>query len=324
MRQEYSVQYLQRILDEYADRGEIREHQLFTSGFENSNYLARTESGDYVIKVFEAVGATPDTIDFEVGVMDTSYKAGVKTPHVLRNSNGNLVTAHEEKRAIVMDFVEGENMYGKEMSDDLMYDIGRQMGKMDTALSVFKDGSKTRQNYEYDLKNLLLLESEMAGLPAHYDRDIFDQIFSAFREQKAKFDAMPTGIIHNDVVAHNILAKDGTLQCILDFTDMAFSPYVQNIAVALTHTVLFFNWQPHQAGILIKGYREFRSFSSEEASLVYDLILARYANIILAVLNWDRRFGPDEQRATYMRDNYEFMKKFLDFGRAEFNTCIGL
>jgi ethanolamine-phosphate phospho-lyase len=135
---------------------------------------------------------------------------------------------------------------------------------------------------------------------------------------------MPTGIIHNDVVEQNILAKDGKLQCIIDFTDMAFSPYVQNVAVALTHNSFFFNWKPYQAGILIKGYREFHTLSSEEASLLYELVLARYADVILSTINWDRRFGPDDQRTAWREKNYSCMRKFLKLGHKKFNSYIKL
>lgn len=324
MRQVYSIQYLQEILHQYSGFGKIRKHKLFTSGFENSNYFVNTDTSDYVIKIFEAPGITPDTIDFEVGVMDTSYRAGVKTPHVLPNKKGGLVTVSGKKQAIVMDFVEGDNMYGKEIGDEFVYEVGQQMGKMDTALAMYRDGSKTRQNYEYDLKNLLLLESEMVALPADYDRRIFTDVLSTFRKNQATFNAMPTGIIHNDVVVQNFLGKDGKLQCIIDFTDMAFSPYVQNVAVALTHTVFFFNWQPHQAGILIKGYREFHPFSPEEVSSLYDLILARYAGVTLAIMNWDRRFGLDKQRTDWRGKNYACMQKFIELGREEFNSYIVL
>jgi len=311
-------------LDEYAGLGKIHEHKLFTSGFENSNYLTRTEHGDYVVKIFEAVDATSETIDFEVEVMDTNYSAGVKTPHVLRNKNEALVTVRGEKRAIVMDFVEGENMYGRELDDTLIYEVGQQMGKMDTALSTYRDGSKTRQNYEYDLKNFLQLEVEMTALPKDYDREVLTQILSTFRKNKQRFEAMPTGLIHNDVVVQNILSKEGKLQCIIDFTDMAFSPYVQNVAVSLAHTVFFLNWRPYQTVILIKGYREFHPLSKEEASLLYDLILARYAEVILSVLNWDHRFGPDDQRTAWRHSNYKSMQKFLDLGREEFNSYISI
>jgi len=42
MKQNYSKEYLQKILNQYLNLGRIEEFFLFTSGYENSNFYIKT------------------------------------------------------------------------------------------------------------------------------------------------------------------------------------------------------------------------------------------------------------------------------------------
>lgn len=321
MHQTYSQDFLQKIIDEY-DVGAIRKCHLFTSGFENSNYYIETPSGKCVLKIFDGIGVAPETMKFEVEVMDRSFQAGVKTPQVYRNKQSELTTKKSGKLSVLMPFIEGENVEKQPVSDSLVQEVGEETGKMDMALSIFKDGARTRQGYEFDGKNLLLLEEKLRHLSVGFNREIFEGIFSRFREIKPILDTLPKGVIHNDVGLHNLLVKDGRLQAILDFSDFVFSPYIQNIAVSMAQLIFTYNWQPHQAKLFIDGYRKHHSLSTQELSLLYDLVLARYVPLVVEMHYWNVAYGEDAQRTEFVKDNYEFLKRLRSLGRAKFDTLI--
>ena len=119
------------------------------------------------------------------------------------------------------------------------------------------------------------------------------------------------GIIHNDIVLFNLLADRGELAAVIDFSDMAYSPYIQNIAVSLAQVIFTYNWQPNQAKIFFDGYSKYRLISEKEFDFLYDLILVRYAIIIIEFNHLNVRFGADHQRSESVKDNYAFMKKFM-------------
>ena len=315
MRQEYSTAILQQIADQYENLGEIKDTKLFTSGFENSNYLIATSVGRYVIKVFEGIGMTKENILFELQVMDHSYKSQVKTPHILKTKNSELYSNLEKKFAIVMEFIPGENLDHKTISDSLAYEIGQETGKLDKALAVFKDGSNTRQNYEWDIKTLLQLEQYVELLPANLNKQTIYNIFKDFKKIKPTFDGSPTGLIHNDVGLHNIMAENGKLTGILDFSDMAYSPYVQNIATSFAQAIFCYNWQPQQAKIYLDGYKEYINLSKQEIALLYDVTRARYATIIVEFNRWNVKYGTDQQRTEAIENFYKFLTNFESIGR---------
>ena len=149
MRQNYDKKFLQSILDKYEGLGKIDRFFLYTSGYENSNYYILTQTGQYVIKVFEGIDVKPENVLFELEVMDFSNQSGIKTPNVLKNSQGELATKVNQKYACLMDFVDGEIMHKQPLSDSLIIIVAKETAKMDWALKYFKDGLKTRQNYEF-------------------------------------------------------------------------------------------------------------------------------------------------------------------------------
>ncbi len=324
MRQDYSDDDLQQLLNRYEGAGLLETSSLYTSGFENSNHYVKTNSGEYVIKIFEGTGVSNEQIVFEVVVMDASYRAGVKTPRVIRNVDGELVTSFGGKLAILMEHIKGENMEMREVSDRIVKEVGEEVGKMDGALSGLHDGSRTRQDYAFDLKNFLMLEQYVGYLPLEFDRDLFQNIFGRFRELKPRFNRLPQGLIHNDVALHNCIVYKGKLAGIVDFSDLAFSPYIQNIAVTMAQMIFCYNWKPHQASLLIQEYRKHRSLSGGELALLYDLTLTRYATFIIEFVHWDVDSGVDSKRRKAERDFYGFAQRFRAFGRERFNKLIGI
>jgi len=324
MRQNYDKIFLQSISDQYDNLGKIDRFFLYTSGYENSNYYIRTREGQYVIKIFEGIEIKTENILFELEAMDFSHKSGIKTPSVLKNSQGELATEVDGKYVCVMAFVDGDNMHKQPLSDSLAIEVAAETAKMDQVLKHFKDGSKTRQNYEWDLKCALILEKFVPLLPKDYDREIFKNVFAEYRKIKQKFLKMPAGLIHNDIVPHNWLVKEGKLKCIIDFSDMVFSPYIQNIAVALHLVAFAYNWNPGQAKLFIQKYSEINPLSGSELKLLYTLIKARMMSFIVEFNRWNVEYEVDQQRVETVNDNYKFLKKFIDFGQNRFDQLVGV
>ena len=326
MRQTYSYTDLQTITDAYSHIGRIRAAEFCTSGYENTNYIIQAAHKQFALKIFEGEGMSQEQIAFELLAMEASAAAGVKTPHVYRNRNNGLLTMcaldGHTKYAIVMDVIQGEVPQKSEIPDAVAREVGEETGKMDVALSVFRDGSRTRQNYPWDLKHFLTLEQTLPCVPAEYDPAILRDVFVRFRNIRDQFLSCATGLIHNDIALHNILVQDGHLQGIVDFSDMAWSPYIQNIAVPMSQMFFFYNWQPHQARLFVDGYRRYRPLSPAELSLLYDLTLARYATVVIEFSHWNSVYGQDESRAEWVHDSYGFMKQFLAFGKERFDALF--
>ena len=228
----------------------------------------------------------------------------------------------EKKIAILMEYIAAENCFKKAISDEVITQVGEEAGKMDNVLRKFNGSIAPRKNYEWDMRHFLALEKAISLLPKYVDREIMRTIFENFQKIKPQFDALPKTIMHNDIAAHNILVKENELKAIIDFSDAAVSCYIQNIAVFLCQSVLSYNWAPEQATIFLRAYEKYNPITKKERLLLYDLVCARYATIIIEFNRWNVQYGEDPQRTEYIKDNYLFLKKFLEMGREKFKEMI--
>lgn len=321
MRQNYSEQFLQNILNQYPKKGKIKNYSLFTSGFENSNYYVKIEQGEFVIKIFDGIGMKKENIIFEIELMIFCRRNNIKVPEVFETIKNKWYVEQEEKIAIVMEYIPAKNCFKKVISSNIIEQVGEEAGKMDVTLKSFEGSVAPRKNYEWDMQHFLALEKEIAILPKPFDKKIMKNIFDRFRKIKPQFDALPKTIIHNDIAAHNILAEQ-ELKGIIDFSDAAVSCCTQNIAVFLCQTVLSYNWNPNQVRIFLEAYEKQNPLTKEEHELLYDLICARYATIIIEFNRWNVVYGKDLQRTEYIKDHYEFLQRFLEIGREGFKEII--
>lgn len=317
----HSKEQLQEVLNIYPNLGNITESHLFTSGTDNTNYYAKTDTGEYVVKLYSGMNLSLENIQYELEVMDCSYKAGVKTPHVLSATDGKLFVEHEGYW-MVMDFTDAQNMKKQNIDDSIVSAAGEEVGKMDAALSCFKNEGKTRRGYIFDVANFLNNEPNIDLLPEEYSKDVFRDIIAEYKKQKTRIDALPKGIIHNDITLHNLLVKDGELKIIIDFSDIAFSPYVHNLAVAMSQLIFTYNWQPHQAGLFVKAYRQHHAFSDGEADLLYLMTLMRYLTLIVEFNRWNVQNGHTESATEFVVDNYKFLQDFMKIGKEGFDKLI--
>lgn len=131
MRQQYSETVLEEIINQYSGLGKLLEVKLFVSGYENTNYYIKTDTGEYVIKIFEGKGLNIDIILFEVAVMNICYQAGCKTSHVHKTKTNKLTCLFKNKITITMDYIPGKNAYKQKVSNTIAYEIGQQAGKID-------------------------------------------------------------------------------------------------------------------------------------------------------------------------------------------------
>lgn len=319
---EYTLEQLQLIVNSYPSIGKITKYFKFTSGTDNANFYIESQGDKFVVKIYDGMNLMPENIFLELQVMNNSYHAGVKTPHVLETSREKLYTKIGENYAMVMDFVDAQNMKRQAVSDNIVREAGSEVGKMDVALASFTDGNKTRQGYIFDLRNFLNNETSIKLLPNQYSREVFKDIIEVYKEKQKEIWALPKGMIHNDITLHNLLVKNNQLKIIIDFSDIAFNPYIQNLAVVMSQLIFTYNWNPKQMGTFLKAYSQYRPLLLEECNFLYLMTLTRYTTLIVEFNRWNVQNGFTQVANEFVVDNYKFLQDFMKFGKNKFEKII--
>jgi 4-aminobutyrate aminotransferase-like enzyme/Ser/Thr protein kinase RdoA (MazF antagonist) len=163
-------------------------------------------------------------------------------------------------------------------STALRRDIGRALGRVDTALASF-DHPAYRRNFHWDLANaprvvreLLPLVSDtalaahIATLAAYHDTHVIPHL-GAFRQS----------VIHADANDYNILVDDAaqTVTGIIDFGDMVYSHTVNDVAIAMAYVALGAEDPLAAAAAVVSGYHAEHPLTEPEISALFSLMCMR-------------------------------------------------
>ena len=258
---EVSDDDLERFVAEY-DIGKVTAFKGIAEGVENSNYLLQTESGTYILTIYEK-RVKPEDLPFFLGLMDHLAAAGIPCPTPIHGRDGDALRMLSDKPAAIVSFLDG--VWPKGRSPRHCAELGEAVAHMHVAGVDF---SMRREN---DLRVDAwrpLFESCRAGaddVAPGLEADIAAELDHLERSWPQ---ALPEGVIHADLFPDNVFFLGGRLTGIIDFYFACNDWFAYEIAICLNAWC----FEPdHQFNItkarnLLSAYRRVRPFSETEFS----------------------------------------------------------
>ena len=243
--------------------GKLIEHKEIKEGIENTNYFIRTESGKFILTLYEKRVDEKD-LPFFIGLMKNLFDQNFPSPEPIINKNGNYISEILGKKAAVVTFIDGNAK--KNLSPENCYNVGINTAKMhlitnnlnakrENKLSI----NSWRKIYNKVKKDCSKIHS---SLPSTIEKNL-DIIEKNWPKN------IPSGIIHADLFPDNIFFKENKLSGIIDFYFSCNDFYAFEIAVCLNalcfegkNENLSFNVT--KAKKFIDGYSNIRKLSEAE------------------------------------------------------------
>ena len=107
--------------------GKLLEHKEIKEGIENTNYFIRTESGKFILTLYEKRVDEKD-LPFFIGLMKNLFDQNFPSPEPIINKNGNYISEILGKKAAVVSFVDGNAK--KNLSPENCYNVGINTAKI--------------------------------------------------------------------------------------------------------------------------------------------------------------------------------------------------
>jgi homoserine kinase type II len=261
---------LARMLADY-DIGKPLAFKGIAEGVENSNFLLETETGRYILTVFEK-RAKPEDLPFFMGVMSHLAEKGFPAPLPVLARDGQALRTIQGKPAVIITFLKGMSPRRPDVEQCRL--LGQGLARFHAALDDFR----MRRTNDLSLSSWPKLfagrEAEadrlMPGLSAQIAGDLADL-------QKGWPKTLPAGAIHADMFPDNVFFLDGQLSGVIDFYFACTDFLAYDLAVCLNAWAFEkrgeFNLTKGRA--LIAGYESIRRLEPRERSALP--ILARGA-----------------------------------------------
>ena len=267
---EVSDEALRAFLADY-DLGKVLSFKGIAGGVENTNYLLRTERGNFILTLYEKRVAEAD-LPFFIGLMDHLASRDFACPLPIRNRQGQALGRLENRPAAIISFLEGI-----EVSHPTI-DNCRLAGETMARLHL------TAQGFNIQRVNALapagwpdLVDSAVDEADS-VEKGMADLIVSelAFTQQNWPGD-IPSGVIHADMFKDNVFFLDGQLSGVIDFYFACNDYLAYDIAVGINAWCFDdeLKFDPERCEAMIEGYQSVRSLSKREIEVLP--VLARGA-----------------------------------------------
>ena len=267
---EVSDEALEAFLSNY-DLGKVLSFKGIAGGVENTNYLLRTEQGNFILTLYEKRVEEAD-LPFFIGLMDHLASRDFACPLPIRNRDGNALGRLENRPAAIISFLEG--MEVSHPTADYCRLAGETMARL----------HMTAQDFDIHRTNALAPH----GWPALVDSavgeaDTVEEGMANLIQSELAFaqknwpDDIPSGVIHADMFKDNVFFLDGQLSGVIDFYFACNDYLAYDLAVGINAWCFDddLNFVPESCRALIEGYQSVRSLSEREVEVLP--VLARGA-----------------------------------------------
>jgi len=234
---------LQKILTNY-DIGNIRETSIIKAGVENENYIVRTDSESYILRIYNLSHSIRgsrnlEEVELELEFVERAKSAGINAPHVINNKDAKRVSVvqieNEERFVALFTFLPGKSL--EKYSTKSALELGK------TVNTLFKVG-KSFENIEATMDNNILSRGfnkykELVETGIEIPEKI-SLLWKKVQNDKSEIDKLDIskGLVHGDLKLENIFYdEEENLTAVLDFDDFRFSYLLEESVMALMHNL---------------------------------------------------------------------------------------
>ena len=243
--------------------GKLLKFQGIQEGIENSNYFVKTDSGKFILTVYEKRVEEKD-LPFFMGLMKNIFNKNFPSPEPIINKNGNYITEIFEKKAAVVSFLEGTSK--KNLTPGNCHEVGIYTAK----LHMITKNLNIKRTNRLSVNSWRLIYRKIQRDCSKIYPDLTKIIERNLEVIEDKWPKnIPRGIIHADLFPDNIFFKGSKLTGIIDFYFSCYDFYALEIAICLNalcfegkNENLSFNVT--KAKKFIDGYSSIRKLTEEE------------------------------------------------------------
>ncbi|MGE0753860.1 MAG: homoserine kinase [Alphaproteobacteria bacterium] len=293
------------------DIGAFRSATGITEGIENSNYLVETESGRYILTLFEQ-RTKLDDLPYFVHLMQWFVSRGIPCPLPVERIDGGVLGALKEKPALLVTFLKGGGVGGIRMEH--LPQLGQLVANMHIAGMEFphrRDNALSLAGWQ----QLVLRIGDSA--------DRIEPGLAALIREEYNFleeswpNGLPSGPVHADLFPDNVFfVRDRgsfKLSGVIDFYFACHEMWAYDMAVCVNAWCFDdrHRFVPERVQALMAAYNDIRPMNDEE-NMAMPILLRGAALRFLLTRTYDWLNTPDDAQVV-KKDPLEYSAKLRFF-----------
>ncbi|WP_164116168.1 homoserine kinase [Sphingorhabdus sp. Alg239-R122] len=296
--------------------GQLRSFKGIAEGVENSNYLVETETGRYILTLYEK-RVNPDDLPFFISLLDHLAGKGMPVPRAIADNDGMQLQELAGKPACLIEFLQGVSV--TQPSSKQAMAAGASLAELHVAAADFK----TRRPNSMGIASWNEMAAQCGDSLAHIHGELPDIVNSelAYLEQNWP-EGLQHSIIHADLFPDNVLMLGNQVKGVIDFYFSCTD--IRAYDLAITHAAWCFSPNGEKfdralSNALLNGYRE--HLEQDDAEIYAMHVLARGAALRFTLSRaYDWINTPSDALVT-RKNPMDFVRR-LQFYRDPKNTVM--
>lgn len=245
----------------------IENIKYIDKGILNSNFILKTCTANYILRVFEADRSFEEE-EQELKLLENIADI-VPVALAVRNKNGSFITKYNSKKMALFNYIDGEALQFQKINQSILRELAWYLGKFhryseSKSIRVSDFSRKSRINLEIYLEKIENENLEFEGRA--------EILNLAKKIKKIDFLNLPMGIIHSDIFPDNIILKNGQIHAILDFNEAQYAPFIFDIAIVINFWIKINRYEFQKENEMIRdflnNYSRYRKIKKEELVLL--------------------------------------------------------
>jgi 4-aminobutyrate aminotransferase-like enzyme/Ser/Thr protein kinase RdoA (MazF antagonist) len=273
----------------------------------DQNFLLRGADGSrFVFKISNAL-EDPQALDLQNRALDhvAQHAPDLALPRVCPSLSGRLIETVADDlgrrhQVRLLTWVPGTMLADiRPHLPDLVYSLGRYLGRLDAALESF-DHPAADRDLKWDPRKASWIDSHIGQIADISKRELVARVAGWVQGEIARLaPSLRVGVIYNDANDHNVLVAGGVpydcrVVSVVDFGDMMRTWTANEVAVACAYALLDKPDPLSTCASVVAGYHDARRLTESEIDALFPLICSRLA---VSAVNADiqRRAEPGNQ-----------------------------
>jgi len=217
---------LRAFIAEYAI-GEVIACKGIAEGVENSNYLLRTETGSYILTLYERRVAPAD-LPFFLALMEHLASSGIACPTPLHGRDGAALRRLCGRPAAIVTFLDG--MWPRRIQPYHCAGLGRALAELHRAGASF---AQERPN-NLSVAGWRTLYDACRGRAHEVRAGLAEELGAELEHlERAWPVGLPRGVIHADLFPDNVFFRGEQVSGLIDFYFACTDFFAYDIAICL-------------------------------------------------------------------------------------------
>jgi homoserine kinase type II len=283
--------------------GALLSYKGIAEGVENSNFLLHTESGSYILTLYEKRVNAAD-LPFFLGLMDHLAQRGISCPLPVHQRSGVSIGELAGRPAAIVTFLEGMWMRRPTVAHC------RAVGEALAELHLAGEGFDLRRKNALSIGDWRPLWGNASGRADEVEPGLAREVEADLVDLENHWpDALPAGICHADLFPDNVFFLGPSLSGLIDFYFACNDFWTYDLSVCLNAWCFekdhAFNLTKGSA--LLAGYQSRRKLSKEEREALP--LLARGSALRFMLTRLYDWLNTPEGALVVRKDPLEYVRK---------------